>query len=163
MCQYFNINRLPKFIVLRPESENRFFQFPLAYRKSAWNLWQFSVAFWSEAYTQFEFPSPGESVITDDWDGYIKGHLRDMLEESAGFFIDWGFEFVPYYQLLIMTLFLLFGPCLMCMQTWRMYKWIDTQKKKDQSKDVEDDPDFVQEEDTGAEGNNGDNDADQPA
>ena len=71
MCQYFNVNRLPKFVVLRPESENRFFQFPLAYRKSAFNLWQFCVSFWSEAYTQYEFPAPGASVITDDWNGWF--------------------------------------------------------------------------------------------
>ena len=68
-----------------------------------------------------------------------------MLEEAAGFFIDWGFEWVPYYQLLAMTVFLLFGPFLMCFQTYKLYKWIQVQKAKENNRDVEDDPDFVQE------------------
>lgn len=53
--------------------------------------------------------------------GWTEQQIRDMLEEAAGFFLDWGFEFVPYYQLFIMTMFLLFGPFLMCIQTYKMY------------------------------------------
>ena len=89
--------------------------------KSAYNLWMFSAHFWEEAYTQYEFPPPGHTVIRDDWMGWTEQQIRDMLEEAAGFFLDWGFEFVPYYQLFIMTMFLLFGPFLMCIQTYKMY------------------------------------------
>ena len=52
MCRYFHVpSVLPKFIVLRPESGNRFFWFPLAYRKNPDNLKKFAVEKWKEAYT----------------------------------------------------------------------------------------------------------------
>ena len=28
MCQYFDVHRLPKFVLLRPETENWFFKMP---------------------------------------------------------------------------------------------------------------------------------------
>ena len=46
-----------------------------------------------------------------------------------------------------MTMFLLFGPFLMCFQTYKLYQWLDQQKKKDASKSVEDDPDFEEDPD----------------
>ena len=51
VCQYLFIHKLPKYIVLRPESENRQFQFPLAYRKSPQNLFRFAIDYWQDAYT----------------------------------------------------------------------------------------------------------------
>lgn len=73
--------------------------------------------------------------------------MQEMLEESAGFYLEWGFEWIGYYQLLAMTMFLLFGPFLMCFQTYKLYFWLDAQRKKDASKSVEDDPDFEEDPD----------------
>jgi len=147
MCQYFDVTRLPKFIVLRPETETRFFKMPLAYRKNPYNLWRFAVDFWSETYTSFDFPMPNESVRKDDWQTWTALQVQEMLEEAAGFFLEWGFEWVPYWQLFGMTMFLLFGPFLMCLQTYKLWKWMEAQKAKDGSKSVEEDPDFVQDPD----------------
>lgn len=51
ICEYLHVTQVPKFIVLRPETENRFFQFPLAYPKSPYNIYKFAVEFWQDAYT----------------------------------------------------------------------------------------------------------------
>ena len=114
MCQYFDINRLPKFVVLRPETETKFFKMPQAYRKNPYNLWRFAVSFWPEAYTQWDFPAEGEFVRKNDWGTWVQLNMQEMLEESAGFYLEWGFEWIGFYQLLAMTMFLLFGPFLMC-------------------------------------------------
>jgi len=78
-------------------------------------LWRFVVEFWSEAYTQHEFLKPGEVRDTESWTGYLMKEGVNMLEESAGFFNEWGFSWIPYYQLVGMTVFIVFGPCLLCL------------------------------------------------
>ena len=50
----------------------------------------------------------------DDWGTWMQLNMQEMLEESAGFYLEWGFEWIGFYQLLAMTMFLLFGPFLMC-------------------------------------------------
>ena len=74
MCEYLHLTRLPKFILMRPDAENRFFQFPLAYRKSPNNLYKFAVETWKDAYTQHEFVVPGAEDHTnwDDWKFWAK-------------------------------------------------------------------------------------------
>ena len=52
MCEYLHITKLPKFIVFRPDAgENKFYQFPLAYRKNFNNFMRFAIQEWPQAYT----------------------------------------------------------------------------------------------------------------
>lgn len=46
-----------------------------------------------------------------------------MLEECAGFFLDWGFYWVSYYQMVAMAFAMLIGPFLMMYQTYRTFIW----------------------------------------
>lgn len=128
MCQYLEISRLPKFIVFRPETENRYFLFPLAYSKSPHNLFRFAVDFWPEAYSQYEFSKPGEIENRGEWEQWWRIEFHNMLEEAAGFFLNYGFQWVPFYGILFLTSCLLFGPCLMCIQTMKMKQWMDAKK-----------------------------------
>ena len=131
LCEYMHLQRLPKFIVLRPESGNRFFQFPLAYRKSPGNLYRFAVEFWPEAYTQHEFVVPGHEYTNfDDWKFWLKLQTHQMLEESNGFFMDWGYAWMSWYQLFCISLMMIIGPFLMCYQTYKTWLWIQSQREK---------------------------------
>lgn len=129
ICEYFNVKKAPRFVVLRTTSGNRFYQFPLAYPMSAHNLWRWSLNFWPQSYTWHELHMDGESVYTDDWYGWARSHVADMLEESAQFFKSYGFEFLRYHVLLCITIILLFGPMIMATQTWKLYKWVQARNK----------------------------------
>ena len=151
MCEYLHLTRLPKFIVLRPESGNRFFQFPLAYRKSPTNLYKFAVEFWQDAYTQHEFVRPGQEFTNwDDWKFWAKVNTHQMLEEANGFFQDWGYVWMGWNQLFIMSMLMIFGPFLMCFQTWKTWKWVQAQKEKQANMSVEDDDEFEKDDDATA-------------
>ena len=115
MCEYLEIERLPRLIVLRPESGNRFFQFPLSYSKSPYNMFRFAVDFWPEAYTQAEFLKPGEKESRGEWEHYFRVEMQNMLEESAAFLLQWGFEWIPFYVMLAMSACLLCGPFVLCL------------------------------------------------
>ena len=151
MCEYLHLTRLPKFIIFRPEAGNRFFQFPLAYRKSPNNLYKFAVEAWREAYTQHEFIVPGKEYTNwDDWKFWAKVQTHQMLEEANGFFLDWGYAWMGWNQLFIMSMLMIFGPFLMCWQTYKTWKWVQSQKEKQANMSVEDDDEFEKDEDAAA-------------
>ena len=73
-----------------------------------------------------------------------------MMEEGNGFFSEWGLDWLPYYQLLFLCLFMLVGPCLMCYQTVTIYQNMSKKRESDAdplSKPIEDDPEFEADED----------------
>ena len=65
-----------------------------------------------------------------------------MLEEANGFFLDWGYAWLGWYSLFIMSLFMIFGPFLMCYQTTKTYKWVQAQREKQNNLSVEEDDEF---------------------
>ena len=65
-----------------------------------------------------------------------------MLEESNGFFLDWGYAWLSWNQLFAATMVMIFGPFLMCYQTKNTWKWIQSQKEKQNNLSVEEDDEF---------------------
>lgn len=113
----------------------------MAYRKNFNNLYRFALQEWPQAYTQYSFVVADLISDTDEWKHYFNQQWQTMLEECAGFFLDWGFYWVPYYQMVAMSIFMIFGPFLMMFQTYKTYLWYQKQTKTETNK-VEEDDDF---------------------
>ena len=64
---------------------------------SAQNLWKWSLNYWNDSYTQHELRAEGLPVYSDDWNGWGKSQVHDMLEESSQFFMQWNFHWVSWY------------------------------------------------------------------
>ena len=90
-------------------------------------MYRFAVDFWPEAYTQHELINPSAMSEPDswlEWKHWLKLQTHQMLEESNGFFLDWGFAWMSWYVLFFTSIMMLFGPILMCWQTTKTWKWV---------------------------------------
>ena len=116
-------------------------------------MFRFAVEAWEDAYTSYYFLDPSKPYTEwDEWMFYFRQNLHDMMEEGNGFFMEWGIEWLGYYQLLFMCIFMLVGPCLMCYQSVQMYKRMQHGKEcshggSGSSRPIEEDPDFEVDED----------------
>ena len=107
------------------------------------------MSFWQDAYTQFEFVVPGaEKSEYEEWKFWLTLQLHEMMEESNGFCQEWGFQWLDWYTLFAFSMFMVFGPFLMCWQSLRTYRWMRAKQEAEKNRGIEEDPEFEQDEDT---------------
>jgi len=71
---------------------------------------------------------PKENIVLDEWIFWLRLQMQDMLEEANGFFLEWGWTWMSWWQLFGTTMFMIFGPCIMCFQTYRTFGWVSNLK-----------------------------------
>ena len=84
-----------------------------------------------------------------EWEFWIRVNIQNLMEEANGFFQDWGFEWLSWYQLFVLTCMGLIGPFLMIIQTYRTWNWFKKQRSCSpdiNTKDIAEDPDFEKDE-----------------
>ena len=67
------------------------------------------------------------------------------MEEAVGFYLDWGYEWLPYNSVVIITVVLILSPFVMSYSLMKSFGFIGKQPVKVE-KGIEDDPDFVMDE-----------------
>ena len=72
--------------------------------------------------------------------------MQEMLEDANAFFRDWGWTWMPWWQLFFLTLFMIFGPFIMCYQLYKTFKLMRNAHHVQQNKPIEDDDEFEKEE-----------------
>ena len=65
-----------------------------------------------------------------------------MLEEANKFFLEWGVEWLTWYQLFSLAMFMIFGPCIMCYQTVSLWGFAGSKAGSNADKAIEEDDDF---------------------
>ena len=67
-----------------------------------------------------------------------------MLEESNAYFMSWGYAWMSWYNLFTCTMMLIFGPCMMCCTTYRVYQKFTAvnQMRAKQNYKIEQDDEF---------------------
>ena len=65
------------------------------------------------------------------------------MEEAAGFFLDWGYQWLPYNTVLTLSVGCLVLPFCLLWSTAKSFGFIGQQPGEKKDKGIEDDPDFV--------------------
>jgi hypothetical protein len=73
--------------------------------------------------------------------------MQDMLEDANAFFRDWGWTWMPWWQLFFFTMFMIFGPFVMCFQLYKTFTFMKNARHEESNKPIEDDDEFEKEED----------------
>ena len=76
-----------------------FFQFPIAYQKSAHNLKKFALEHWQEAYTQYAFFELGqdpEPTTWMQWQLWGRKLINAIMEEVVGALMAWGYMWLTW-------------------------------------------------------------------
>ena len=117
LCVYFGIQKLPKFVVLRPDTD-RFYLYPSRDPRNFQAFNHFAMTGFKDAFVQDEFPRNYEG-----WEEtymVFRRQFQVILEDNEAILSDMGLGGLPWAVIVVATVMIFCSPIIVTIQTARM-------------------------------------------